>query len=137
MKRIPKRRSMGFPGYFLIVQDLIQAARDMGVCVGPGRGSAAGSAVAFEVALLQHLEHVHGVLLHLVEQAQARAAVEEHFTDKNHYYQRWKYKGYGGGETTQYCHTCAKACIMYSCITDDARTYWHQRCYLLRLYSCT
>ena len=36
------------------------------------------SAVAFEVALLQHLEHIHGVLLHLVEQAQARAAVEEH-----------------------------------------------------------
>jgi len=40
-------KSMGFPGYFLIVQDLIQAARDMGVCVGPGRGSAAGSAVAY------------------------------------------------------------------------------------------
>lgn len=37
---------MGFPGYFLIVQDFIQAARDMGVAVGPGRGSAAGSVVA-------------------------------------------------------------------------------------------
>ena len=33
---------MGYPGYFLIVQDFIQAARDMGVSVGPGRGSAAG-----------------------------------------------------------------------------------------------
>ncbi|MBK8881440.1 MAG: DNA polymerase III subunit alpha [Bacteroidales bacterium] len=38
---------MGFPGYFLIVQDFLRAARDMGVSVGPGRGSAAGSAVAF------------------------------------------------------------------------------------------
>ncbi|MDB4835210.1 DNA polymerase III subunit alpha [Cyclobacteriaceae bacterium] len=37
----------GYPGYFLIVQDFIQAARDMGVSVGPGRGSAAGSAVAY------------------------------------------------------------------------------------------
>ena len=40
-------RDMGFPGYFLIVQDLIQAARNMGVSVGPGRGSAAGSVVAY------------------------------------------------------------------------------------------
>jgi len=38
---------MGFPGYFLIVQDFISAARNMGVAVGPGRGSAAGSAVAY------------------------------------------------------------------------------------------
>lgn len=40
-------KKMGFPGYFLIVQDFINAARRMGVSVGPGRGSAAGSAVAF------------------------------------------------------------------------------------------
>ena len=40
-------RNMGFPGYFLIVQDFIAAARDMGVSVGPGRGSAAGSVVAY------------------------------------------------------------------------------------------
>ncbi len=40
-------KTMGFPGYFLIVQDFIQAAREMGVIVGPGRGSAAGSAVAY------------------------------------------------------------------------------------------
>ncbi len=40
-------KTMGFPGYFLIVQDFIAAARKMGVAVGPGRGSAAGSAVAF------------------------------------------------------------------------------------------
>ena len=37
----------GYPGYFLIVQDLIAAAREMGVSVGPGRGSAAGSVVAY------------------------------------------------------------------------------------------
>ena len=40
-------KTMGFPGYFLIVQDFIQAARQMGVSVGPGRGSAAGSVVAY------------------------------------------------------------------------------------------
>jgi len=40
-------REMGFAGYFLIVQDFIRAARDMGVFVGPGRGSAAGSVVAY------------------------------------------------------------------------------------------
>ena len=40
-------KGMGFPGYFLIVQDFIAAARKMGVAVGPGRGSAAGSAVAY------------------------------------------------------------------------------------------
>jgi DNA polymerase-3 subunit alpha len=40
-------KTMGFPGYFLIVQDFIAAAREMGVAVGPGRGSAAGSVVAY------------------------------------------------------------------------------------------
>lgn len=40
-------KRMGFPGYFLIVWDFIDAARKMGVRVGPGRGSAAGSAVAY------------------------------------------------------------------------------------------
>ena len=39
--------AMGYAGYFLIVQDFTTAARDMGVSVGPGRGSAAGSAVAY------------------------------------------------------------------------------------------
>ena len=37
----------GYPGYFLIVEDFIKEARTMGVSVGPGRGSAAGSAVAY------------------------------------------------------------------------------------------
>jgi DNA polymerase-3 subunit alpha len=40
-------KRMGFPGYFLIVQDFINAAREMDVAVGPGRGSAAGSAAAY------------------------------------------------------------------------------------------
>ncbi len=41
-------KTMGFPGYFLIVQDFINVARnELGVAVGPGRGSAAGSAVAY------------------------------------------------------------------------------------------
>ncbi len=40
-------KNTGYPGYFLIVQDFIAAARGMGVSVGPGRGSAAGSAVAY------------------------------------------------------------------------------------------
>ncbi|MGL6022140.1 MAG: DNA polymerase III subunit alpha [Chitinophagaceae bacterium] len=40
-------RKMGFSGYFLIVSDFIKAAREMDVLVGPGRGSAAGSVVAY------------------------------------------------------------------------------------------
>jgi len=40
-------KEMKFPGYFLIVQDFLRAAREMDVSVGPGRGSAAGSVVAF------------------------------------------------------------------------------------------
>ena len=44
-------KSMGFPGYFLIVQDFIAAARKMQVIVGPGRGSAAGSVVAYATGI--------------------------------------------------------------------------------------
>ncbi len=40
-------RTMGFSGYFLITQDFINAGKDMGVLIGPGRGSAAGSVVAY------------------------------------------------------------------------------------------
>ena len=40
-------KKMGYPGYFLIVQDFLNEARKMGVWVGPGRGSAAGSVVAY------------------------------------------------------------------------------------------
>lgn len=44
-------RKTGYPGYFLIVQDFTTAAREMGVSVGPGRGSAAGSAVAYCIGI--------------------------------------------------------------------------------------
>ena len=42
---------MGFPGYFLIVMDFIQWAKDNGVPVGPGRGSGAGSLVAYALLI--------------------------------------------------------------------------------------
>jgi DNA polymerase-3 subunit alpha len=44
-------RTMGFAGYFLIVSDFIKAGRDLGVFVGPGRGSAAGSVVAYCIGI--------------------------------------------------------------------------------------
>jgi DNA polymerase-3 subunit alpha len=44
-------KTMGFAGYFLIVSDFIKAGRDMGVFIGPGRGSAAGSVVAFCIGI--------------------------------------------------------------------------------------
>ena len=52
-------QQMGFPGYFLIVQDFIAAAREMGVLVGPGRGSAAGAAVSYclEITNIDPINH--------------------------------------------------------------------------------
>ena len=44
-------RTMGFAGYFLIVSDFIKEGRNMGVFIGPGRGSAAGSAVAYCIGI--------------------------------------------------------------------------------------
>ena len=44
-------KTMGFAGYFLIVSDFIRAGRDLGVFVGPGRGSAAGSVVAYCIGI--------------------------------------------------------------------------------------
>lgn len=44
-------KTMGFAGYFLIVSDFIKAGKDMGVFIGPGRGSAAGSAVAYCIGI--------------------------------------------------------------------------------------
>lgn len=44
-------KTMGFAGYFLIVSDFIKAGRDKGVFIGPGRGSAAGSVVAFCIGI--------------------------------------------------------------------------------------
>jgi DNA polymerase-3 subunit alpha len=44
-------KTMGFAGYFLIVSDFIRAGRELGVFIGPGRGSAAGSVVAFCIGI--------------------------------------------------------------------------------------
>ena len=44
-------KKTGYPGYFLIVQDFTREARKLGVSVGPGRGSAAGSAVAYCIGI--------------------------------------------------------------------------------------
>ena len=44
-------KMMGFPSYFLIVHDYVEAARRMGVWVGPARGSATGSAVAYALGI--------------------------------------------------------------------------------------
>ncbi len=50
---------MGFPGYFLVVADLVSHARKEGIRVGPGRGSAAGSLVAYALGItgLDPIEH--------------------------------------------------------------------------------
>src|SRR6202011_4928415 len=44
-------KGMGFPGYFLVVWDFIKYAKDNGIPVGPGRGSAAGSLVAYSLGI--------------------------------------------------------------------------------------
>jgi DNA polymerase-3 subunit alpha len=44
-------KTMGFPGYFLVVWDFIKYAKDNGIPVGPGRGSAAGSLVAYSMGI--------------------------------------------------------------------------------------
>ena len=44
-------KSMGFPGYFLVVWDFIRYASERGIPVGPGRGSAAGSLVAYSLGI--------------------------------------------------------------------------------------
>lgn len=55
-------KKMGYPGYFLIVQDFLSAARRMGVSVGPGRGSAAGSVVAYSLGITE-IDPLHYDLL--------------------------------------------------------------------------
>ena len=51
--------NMGFPGYFLVVADLVSHAKKVGIRVGPGRGSAAGSLVAYSLGItgLDPIEH--------------------------------------------------------------------------------
>ncbi|OIQ75763.1 DNA polymerase III subunit alpha [mine drainage metagenome] len=53
---------MGFPGYFLVVADLIRHARENGIRVGPGRGSAAGAVVAWALRITQIDPIEHGLL---------------------------------------------------------------------------
>ena len=53
---------MGFPGYFLVVADLCSHARDVGIRVGPGRGSAAGSLVSYALGITALDPIKHGLL---------------------------------------------------------------------------
>jgi DNA polymerase-3 subunit alpha len=53
---------MGFPGYFLVVSDLCSHARDVGIRVGPGRGSAAGSLVSYALGITALDPIKHGLL---------------------------------------------------------------------------
>ncbi len=53
---------MGFPGYFLVVADLVAYAKKVGIRVGPGRGSAAGSLVAYALGITGLDPLVHGLL---------------------------------------------------------------------------
>ncbi|MFP7695997.1 DNA polymerase III subunit alpha [Trueperella sp. LYQ143] len=53
---------MGFPGYFLVVSDYIRWARERGIRVGPGRGSGAGSMVAYALGITQLDPIKHGLL---------------------------------------------------------------------------
>ena len=53
---------MGFPGYFLVVADLVNYAKQQGIRVGPGRGSAAGSLVSYSLGITALDPIVHGLL---------------------------------------------------------------------------
>ncbi|MFB7500937.1 DNA polymerase III subunit alpha [Streptomyces sp. NPDC056161] len=54
--------SMGFPGYFLVVADFIMWAKNNGIAVGPGRGSAAGSIVAYAMGITDLDPIPHGLI---------------------------------------------------------------------------
>jgi DNA polymerase III subunit alpha len=53
---------MGFPGYFLVVADFIMWAKNNGIAVGPGRGSAAGSIVSYALGITDLDPIVHGLM---------------------------------------------------------------------------
>jgi DNA polymerase-3 subunit alpha len=53
---------MGFPGYFLVTADLVQHAKDSGIRVGPGRGSAAGALIAYALGITELDPIKHGLL---------------------------------------------------------------------------
>jgi DNA polymerase III subunit alpha len=54
--------AMGYPGYFLVVADLVRYARDNGIRVGPGRGSAAGAVIAYALGITELDPLQHGLL---------------------------------------------------------------------------
>ena len=58
---------MGFPGYFLVVADLCRHARENGIRVGPGRGSAAGAVIAYALGITEHTakDHLKSILAKL------------------------------------------------------------------------
>ena len=53
---------MGFPGYFLVTADLVKYAKDNGIRVGPGRGSAAGAMIAYALGITELDPIKHGLL---------------------------------------------------------------------------
>ena len=53
---------MGFPGYFLVVADLVRYARENKIRVGPGRGSAAGAMIAYALGITELDPIKHGLL---------------------------------------------------------------------------
>lgn len=53
---------MGFPGYFLVVADLVRYAKETGIRVGPGRGSAAGAMIAYALGITELDPIRHGLL---------------------------------------------------------------------------
>ena len=53
---------MGFPGYFLVVADLVRHAKESGIRVGPGRGSAAGAMIAYALGITDLDPIAHGLL---------------------------------------------------------------------------
>jgi DNA polymerase-3 subunit alpha len=53
---------MGFPGYFLVTADLVQYAKDNGIRVGPGRGSAAGALIAYALGITELDPLAHGLI---------------------------------------------------------------------------
>ena len=55
-------KQMGFPGYFLVVADLVRYAKENGIRVGPGRGSAAGALIAWALGITELDPIMHGLL---------------------------------------------------------------------------
>lgn len=112
----------GYPGYFLITWDFIKAAREMGVAVGPGRGSAAGSVVAYCLKIT-NVDPIHYDLLFerfLNPDRVSMPDIDIDFDDENrHKVMDYVIKKYGASQVAQiitYGTMAAK-----SAIRDTAR----------------